>query len=223
VRAKCSSAERSRLRPPLEALGLPVEWRVGASTATYAFSYAGDRRTMEVRELGSPWAETEVEGLGAKWVHIGALYRGEFPAETLAALTRTGARISFDGQGLVRPARVGPLELEPEPELGFLRHVSVLKLSEEEAQALVGGLDERSLSELGVAEVVVTLGSRGCLVVARRRLVHVPTDPLTGIDPTGAGDAFAATYIVERSRGQAPRRAAQRAARLVHSLLASSR
>jgi sugar/nucleoside kinase (ribokinase family) len=223
VRAKCAEADRARLLPPLEALGLPVEWRRGASTATYAFSYSNGVRTMDVRGLGEPWTANEVDGLAADWVHVGALFHGEFAEETLAALTEAGARLSFDGQGLVRPPRIGPLELEPAPETAFLRYISVLKLSEEEALALVGRLEERSLSALGVPEVVVTLGSRGCILVTRRRLVHVPADPLDGIDPTGAGDAFAAGYLVERSRGNAPRAAAQRATRLVHGLLARSR
>ena len=222
VRAKCADADRPRLLPPLEELGLHVEWRPGANTATYAFSYDGDRRAMEVRELGSPWSAEDVAGLEAEWVHVGALFRGEFPAETLAALTDSGARLSFDGQGLVRPARPGALILEPEPECSFLRHVSVLKLSEEEALALVGGLDEPLLSGIGVPEVIVTLGSRGCLLVAQGRLVHVPADPLD-VDPTGAGDAFAAVYLVGRSRGQAPLPAAERATQVVHDLLASRR
>jgi sugar/nucleoside kinase (ribokinase family) len=222
VRAKCAPGDRPRFARALAAFGLPIDWRAGASTATYAFSYKGDARTMEVRALGSQWAPPEVAGLRARWVHVGALFRGEFPDQTLAALAER-ARISFDGQGLVRPARLGPLELDPEPEPTFLRHVSVLKLAEEEALALVDRLDERELSELGVPEVVVTLGARGCLVVARRRLVHVPTDPLTGIDPTGAGDAFAAAYAVERGRALPPRQAAQRATRLVHGLLARAR
>jgi sugar/nucleoside kinase (ribokinase family) len=219
VRAKSAEADRARLTAALDALGVPVEWVSGATTANYAFSYRGDVRTMEVRELGSPWSPEDVAGLDARWVHVGALYRGEFTAETLAALAGSGARVSFDGQGLVRPARTGPLELEPDPDLSILRHVSVLKLSEEEAQALVGGLDEPPLSELGVPEVVVTLGSRGCIVVAERRLVHISAEPLDA-DPTGAGDAFAGAYVVERSRGHAPRRAAERATRLVHGLLA---
>ncbi|TMM33240.1 MAG: carbohydrate kinase family protein [Actinobacteria bacterium] len=223
LRVKCAEADRSRLLAPLKALGLPVEWRPGATTATYAFSYDGDRRTMDVRTLGSPWSGEDVSGLHAEWVHVGALFRGEFPTESLAALTEAGARLSFDGQGLVRPARCGPLVLEPEPEPSYLRHISVLKLSEEEARALVGSLEERPLSELGVPEVVVTLGSRGCIVVARRRLVHVPADPIADCDPTGAGDAFAAGYVVERGRGLGPRQAAERATRLVHRLLASSR
>jgi len=58
--------------------------------------------------------------------------------------------------------------------------------------------------------------------VARIGLVHVPADPLD-VDPTGAGDAFAAAYVVERSRGQAPRPAAERATQLVHDLLAGLR
>ena len=222
VRAKCAEPERSLLLPPLEELGLSIEWRPGETTAAYAFSYEGDVRTMDVRGLGSPWSADDVVALDAEWVHVGALFRGEFPAETLAALADVGVRISFDGQGLVRPARRGPLVLEPEPQPSFLRYVSVLKLSEEEALALVGDLDERALSELGVPEVIVTLGSRGCVVVASGKGIQVPADPLD-VDPTGAGDAFAAAYVVGRSRGAAPERAAENATDLVHELLAEAR
>ena len=222
VRAKSTEADRPLVLPPLEALGLPVEWRPGASTASYAFSYEGDRRLMDVRELGSPWSVEDVAGLDAEWVHVGALFRGEFPAETLAALAETGVRLSFDGLGLVRPAETGPLVLRPEAQTAFLRYVSVLKLSEEEALALVGGLDEQPLSELGVPEVIVTLGSRGCIVVVEGQLFRVPADPLD-VEPTGAGDAFAAAYVVERSRGNAPLQAAENATQLVHGLLAGAR
>jgi sugar/nucleoside kinase (ribokinase family) len=222
VRAKSAEADRARLLRALEALGVAVEWRRGETTATYEISYDGDARGMHVRELGSPWTVGEVAGLDAEWVHVGALFRGEFPPDALAAIADAGARLSFDAQGLVRPARLGPLELEPDAAPEVLRHLSVLKLSEEEAKALVGRLEERALSSLGVPEVIVTLGSRGCIVVARQQLVHVPADPLD-VDPTGAGDAFAAGYLVERSRGRTPRQAAARATRLVHRLLASQR
>lgn len=222
VRVKCARADRERLLPPLEQLGLSVEWRSGATTAGYAFSYDGDVRSMDVRELGSRWSAGDVAGLGADWVHVGALFRGEFPAETLAELAQTGSRLSFDGQGLVRPARTGPLVLEPEPDPSFLRDVSVLKLSEEEAVALVGGLEQRPLSELGVPEVIVTLGSRGCIVVVEHELIRVSAEPLD-VEPTGAGDAFAAGYVFERSRGSAPLPAAENATQLVHGLLAGAR
>jgi sugar/nucleoside kinase (ribokinase family) len=220
VRVKCAPADRPAFEPAFR--DVRIEWLRGSSTATYAFSYDGDARTMEVRALGDRWRPDDVDGLDADWVHVGALFRGEFPAETLGALHESGARISLDGQGLVRPAREGPLRLEPEPDLSFLRHVSVLKLSEEEARALVGSLEERALSALGVPEVVVTFGSRGSVVVARRTLVHVPAQPVGETDPTGAGDAFAAAYVVARSRGHAPRRAAERATRVVSRVLAGA-
>ncbi len=221
VRVKCAEADRSLLLPPLEELGLSIEWRPGETTATYAFSYDGDVRAMEVLELGSTWSADDVAGLDAEWIHVGALFQGEFPHETLAALGE-GAQLSFDGQGLVRPALRGPLVLKAEPEPSFLRYVSVLKLSEEEALALVGELDEPRLSTFGVAEVLVTLGSRGCVVAVGQQLFRVPADPLD-LDPTGAGDAFAAAYVVERSRGLAPLEAAENATQLVHDLLTGAR
>ena len=223
VVTKCAEADRELLLPPLRALGLPVEWRAAESTAAYTFRYDGDVRTMAVEAVGPRWTAGDVNGwVGAavrraRWVHVGALAQGEFAAETLAALARD-RRLSLDGQGLVRPARVGPLVLEPDPDPEVLRHVSVLKLSEEEAAALVGRVDERALGELGVPEVIVTLGSRGAMVFARQ-LVHVPAHVLDRVDPTGAGDAFAAAYVVARSRGYAPLAAARRATSVVASVL----
>jgi sugar/nucleoside kinase (ribokinase family) len=222
VRVKSAEADRPAVLPPLEALGRAVEWLPGETTATYAFSYDGDIRAMEVQRLGSPWSVDDVASLGAEWVHVGALFRGEFPAETVATLAESGARLSFDGQGLVRPARTGPLVLKSGPAPAFLEHVSVLKLSEEEALALAGGLDERTLSAVGVPEVVVTLGSRGCLLVADGRLARIQVEPLD-VDPTGAGDAFAAAYVAARSDGEAPRLAAESATQLVHDLLVGKR
>jgi len=71
-----------------------------------------------------------------------------------------------------------------------------------------------------VAEVVVTLGSRGSLVLARGRLERVTARPLKGrVDPTGAGDAFAAAYLAGRAGGQSPVASARRATALVGGLL----
>jgi sugar/nucleoside kinase (ribokinase family) len=77
--------------------------------------------------------------------------------------------LSFDGQGLVRPARKGEIAPDAEYDPEVLRQVDVLKLGEEEADALGLGLDERSLRSLGVPEVVVTLGSRGTVVYGSPR------------------------------------------------------
>jgi sugar/nucleoside kinase (ribokinase family) len=220
VGAKCADTDRDSLLTPLVRLGLPVLWRGGASTATFSFRYEGDRRLMEVKALGDPWTVADLHGLEpADWVHVGGLARSDFPAETLAALARD-RRLSFDGQGLVRPARTGRLELDADYDPEVLRHVSILKLAEEEAQTLVGEPDEDALRALGVPEVVVTLGSEGSLVLADGKLERVPARAVSGeIDPTGAGDAFAVVYLASRSTGHAPAAAARRATALVAGLL----
>jgi sugar/nucleoside kinase (ribokinase family) len=220
VAAKCAEADRRLLVPPLVRLGLPVLWRAGDTTAAFSFRYEGDRREMNVDAIGPTWTRSDLYGLDrVEWVHVGALARTDFPAETLAALAR-GRRVSFDGQGLTRPARTGPLQLDGGYDPDVLRRVSILKLAEEEARVLVGEPEEDALRSLGVPEVVVTLGSQGSLVLADGRLERVTAPPASGkVDPTGAGDAFAAAYLVSRATGHAPRAAARRATALVAGLL----
>ena len=220
VVAKCAPSDRRALGRALVTLGVPVVWLPGETTAAFSFRYDGDRREMTVDAVGDPWTRDDVRGLrGARWVHVGALAQSDFPADTLASLAR-GRRVLLDGQGLVRPARTGPLELSGDYDPGVLRHVSVLKLAEEEARALVGEPDEAALHSFGVPEVVVTLGPGGSLVLAGGRLERVRARPVEGaVDPTGAGDAFAAAYVVSRSSGHPPVAAARRATAVVTSLL----
>ena len=222
VVAKCAGADRALLMRPLVALGVPVLWLGGSSTAAFSIRYEGDRREMTVDGIGDSWSPKDVRKLGdARWIHVGALAQSDFPAATLAELASGRRRILFDGQGLVRPARTGPLELHADFDPEVLRHVSVLKLAEEEAQALVGEPDEAALRALGVPEIIVTLGSRGSLVYANGQLERVATRAVGGpVDPTGAGDAFAVAYMAARAGGHAPVASARRAGALVTGLLA---
>jgi len=151
------------------------------------------------------------------WVHIGALLEGDFPAPVVAALARD-RRLSLDGQGLTRRREVGPLQLEAHADPGVLRHISILKLAVEEAEALVGGIEPRALAKLGPAEVLVTFGSDGSLVVDRGRATEVLARHVDA-DPTGSGDAFAAAYLVGRSRGHSPVSSARRATTVVGDML----
>ena len=55
-----------------------------------------------------------------------------------------------------------------------LGHVTILKLAEEEARAIVGDAELESLASLGVPEVVVTFGLEGSLVLTREGATRVP-------------------------------------------------
>ncbi len=225
ILAKFGRGDRAALLSSLVGVGLPVTWRAGVATAAFRIDHAGDERTILVEALGDPWTPEEAAG----WVdaalretshlHVAPLSRGDFPAKTLAVLARK-RRLSLDGQGLVRPPRVGPLELDADFDPSLLEHVSILKLSEEEARVLVGEVSGPAITALGVPEVVVTLGSRGSLVAVKGRVERIPTRPLTReVDPTGAGDAFAAAYLVARSGGFAPSASALWASGIVAGLL----
>jgi sugar/nucleoside kinase (ribokinase family) len=201
------------LFPPLVALGVPVKRVTGTRTSSFAFHYQGDVRIMTVTELGDAW-EPETASLlePGGWVHVASLARSDFPPETLAAFAR-GRRLSFDGQGLVRPDRTGPLELDADFDPELLRHVSILKLAEEEAEVM------GDLGALDVPEVVVTHGTRGCHVHVDGKVEHVPALGVD-VDPTGAGDMFSAAYMAARAARQSPVAAARRASTVVAEVLA---
>jgi sugar/nucleoside kinase (ribokinase family) len=211
-------------RPRLAALGLSVAWRPAARTIAFRIENLREGRAMTLEEAGGSWTTEDAgswlgsELAGVTWLHAGALTRGDFPAETLAALRR-GRRLSLDAQGLVRPAEPGPVVGDPDYDPDVLRHVDLLKLSRDEADVLGVGADERSLGSLGVPEVVLTLGRDGAVVFSDGLAEHVPTRPVESPDPTGAGDEFVTAYLSYRLRRHAPRSAAQLANATVNALL----
>jgi sugar/nucleoside kinase (ribokinase family) len=213
VVARCATRDRDQMLPPLVRLGTPVRYVAGESTATFAFHYEGDVRHMRIETLGDSWAPRDLPDLpdAVRWVHVAPLARSDFPTETIAALARR-RRVSFDGQGLVRSARVGPLALDDDFDRDLLRHIWILKLAEEEAE-VVG-----DPTALGVREVVVTYGSRGSTVYVGGRAEYVPAHAIDR-EPTGAGDAFSVSYVHARSAGFSPAAAARRATAVVASLL----
>jgi sugar/nucleoside kinase (ribokinase family) len=178
---------------------------------------------MRVEVIGEPWSESDEPEhalRGIEWVHVAPVLRDDFPPETLERIAH-GRRLLLDGQGLVRARRLGPLVLDAEFDRSLLRHVSILKLAEEEARAILGEADLEELRGLGVPEVVVTFGARGSLVLTRDTALRVQTRPARG-DPTGAGDAFCVAYLSARAGGHRPISAARRASALVSALLSNS-
>ena len=130
---RCAEADRRFLLPRLAALGMPLRVVAGRATAAFSFEYDGDRRTMNVDEIGDTWTPRDARAVDrrVRWLHVVPLLRSDFPTETLAELAR-GRRLLLDGHGLVREPETGPLRarrrLRPRP----ARHVT-------DAQARRGG------------------------------------------------------------------------------------
>lgn len=221
--AKCAPADRGLCVPPLAALGLPLTMLDGERTAAFALSYEGEVRHTEIRALGDAWSPEDVASLGdVRWVHVAPLARNDFPVDTLKALARD-RHVSFDGQGLVRAATLGPVRFDGDFDREVLRHVAHLKLAEEEALAILPEMSAEAVTALGVPEVVITLGSRGSIVYANGHATPVPCHPITDVDLTGCGDVFGVGYLAARSDGLGPVAAARRATALVALLLTSRR
>ncbi len=224
VVAKCGEPERRSYLRRLAALGLPVSLATAGETTSFSFHYdARGNRKMRVETIGEPWAEGDEPERALRrveWMHVAPLLRDDFRPETLERLARR-RRVLLDGQGLVRVRRVGPLTLDADFDRALLRHVSILKLAEEEARAILGGGELEELRELGVPEIVVTFGVGGSLVLTRDAAVRVTARPAHG-DPTGAGDAFSVAYLSARAGGHRPISAARRATALVSALLAAA-
>jgi len=224
---RCASEDRDALVRGLEEFGFPVHWQAAERTTRFSFHYEGERRIMRIDALADPWTPADIRGwvgesIGdAPWVLVGALTRGDFPLETLTALTARGHRLIVDAQGLVRNSRVGPLVSDGAVDRAVLGHITALKLNDEEAEQLCGGTDEAAHRTLGIPEIVLTLGSEGALIISEDITTHVDAVPVEGpVDPTGAGDSFLLSYAVARQRGASPNEAGLIASRFVSTIIA---
>jgi sugar/nucleoside kinase (ribokinase family) len=118
-------------------------------------------------------------------------------------------------QGLVRAEREFILEVLPEYcDLLFANEDEFLSLVEmplAEGCALLGDLD---------LTIVVKRAERGAVWARGGRLIDSPVRAVHPVDQTGAGDAFAAGFLVGRARGLAPERCLRLGNRLAEEVLA---
>lgn len=203
--------------------GADVTLLESRATAAFALRYRGERRTMRVRKLGEPWTTDDLSraAIHTSWVHVAPLLRGEFPPAVVKLLRAAGHTLSFDGQGLVRVARLGPLVLDRAYDSGILGQLRVLKLDQEEATVLAGGaFSAAHARRLRVPEILVTHGPAGAELYLDGAWVQrlAPPRPVR-VQSTGAGDIFAVAYAGARASGSDPVHAAELACELAAELL----
>jgi sugar/nucleoside kinase (ribokinase family) len=210
VVTRVRESDAHELLAPLVASGVEVRALPSAATTTYANDYGGAQDRHELLAASDP---IRPEDLPAAWrsadaIHLGPLHRMDLLPETLAKLS---GFIGIDLQGLVRLADGNGTRLAPNPELkDYLVHVSVAKASEEELAVLLEGRSlEAFRSDLGLAELLVTRGERGSLVVTRWRVDEVPAPRVPRRFPVGAGDVFLAAYLHARASERSPVEAAR--------------
>jgi sugar/nucleoside kinase (ribokinase family) len=217
------------LAEPIAALASTLCLKLDESVVQSVLRYREDgERDHELADIGVAWTADDITGWAAPaladatWVHAGTQRGGDLGPQVLAALADGGRRVALDGQGPLRRPQVGPLVLSGKLDAELLRHVQALKLSEHEALAAYGTVDAPTIRTLsGVPEVLVTFGEWGAHVAAEQGSGTVSSTVVTGVDPTGAGDAFLASYAHARAHGVAPLAAGRSACESVSALLAA--
>ena len=135
--------------------------------------------------------------------------RGPELAERLAAVRARGARVVLDvavpGGAAVSLADVAPV----------LPHVDWFVANEDEARALTREREpERQIEmlvEAGTRAAAVTRSERGAVVAAGDERFSVPAPTVEVVEPSGAGDAFAAGLISALLDGLDARASVERA------------
>ena len=202
--------ERGRaLVAALEATGVEVcaVWSFEPTGAIAVFVDPGGRRTMATQR--GPSVGLGLEDLEETWfhdVHLIHVPAYSLFVEPLATATRAAIDIVRERGGMLAmdlssaaglrqygPSRMAYMLAKLKPE--------VLFANETEAQTI--GVPLEHLAQVPV----VKLGAAGCTVFGR----HIAAPNVEVVDPTGAGDAFAAAFCVAWLGGATPFEAAERA------------
>lgn len=177
-----------------------------AATTRFANFYGpgGHRRQV----LLSRAADIELLPVPEEWRAPDALLLGPLVGEIQGALAPAfeASCVGAIGQGWLRAfdleGNVSPKDWV-EPERSLLG-VHVLFISQHD---LVEGRDAHGfLSQVPL--VAVTRGWQGVSILSREGDVDVPGFPRAEVDPTGAGDVFAAAFLVGYAERQDPQEAA---------------
>ena len=197
---------------PLELLPSRIELVTVPAAATTVFEHeqqAGERR-LRVRATAQPLG---VDDLPEDWrdadLVLLAPVINEVDAELAAAFE--DATVAAEAQGWLRDvARDGTVAPRawPSPK-GVLSHLQALFLSGTDVRGQEAAMTEW-VQRVPVA--AVTAGARGALLYVNGDRYEVPARPARQVDPTGAGDVFAATWLVRYHASGDPWDAAEAAA-----------
>jgi len=188
----------------IEALAAPAR-----ETTRFVNAYLpGGRRVQRVEAvvpaldpstLPPSWREADV-------LHLAPVL-GEIRPRDIVPLVRARV-VGLSVQGLVRAVAPGGTVDQPRWEIreGDLTGVDAALLGEDD---LIGQGDLVARLADAVPIVVLTLGARGCEVISGGRTLRVGVHPAREVDPTGAGDVFAAGFLLGLARGMAPWEAAR--------------
>jgi sugar/nucleoside kinase (ribokinase family) len=120
----------------------------------------------------------------------------------------TSSKLFLDPQGLIRNVGADKRIIHScntDEFAKIAQQVDFVKPNEPESRIITGETDPvlglRRLREMGVQVPIITLAERGSLLLESDRLHRIPPYPTSAIDPTGAGDVYAGSFVTCYERG----------------------
>lgn len=187
--------------------GVEVHRVPSAHTTTFHNIYHAGHREQFIRALADAIQPEDIPAVwdGTPIVHLGPLAR-ELDARFAKLFPK--AHVGVTPQGWLRQwdetGRVRLRLWDEAPDI--LPHVDVLVLSEEDLNGDAALMDEYiRLTHIAI----MTQGPRGCMVYVDGKGTQVPGFPVQEVDPTGAGDVFAAAFLIRLEETHDPIQAAR--------------
>jgi len=170
------------------------------------YSENQDYREQNVLQKAAPFGVSVMPAIDSKIFHLGPLLADDISVDLIRFLSLKGL-VSLDIQGLLRSVvdkKVIYHDWLDKKEA--LPYVSILKANEHEMEVVTGWSDvqqgARYLADLGVQEVIITLGSRGSLIYKEGIFHEIPAyKPSAVVDATGCGDTYMAGYLSKKVQG----------------------
>jgi sugar/nucleoside kinase (ribokinase family) len=192
----------------LRASGIDVHVLPSLHTVYFENVYSAnqDHRKQFVLQQASPFDLSLMPLTTSKIFHLGPLLHDDIPVNIIEHLSKRSL-VSLDIQGYLRHVSNKKVEHRDWAEKKrALPHVSVLKANEFEMEVVTGLTNVRDgaryLADLGVAEVIITLGSKGSLIYKEGVFYDIRAfEAPVVIDATGCGDTYMAAYLWKRSEG----------------------
>lgn len=170
------------------------------------YSHNQDHREQNVLSVADPFSNETMPGIHAAIYHLGPLLCDDIPVDMIKLLASKGL-VSLDVQGYLRSVHNKKvIYADWKDKVAALPYISILKANELEMEILSGTHDPhkgaRYLAGLGVKEVIITLGSKGSLVLENDIFYEIPAyQPTAVIDATGCGDTYMAGYLYKKIKG----------------------
>ncbi len=168
------------------------------------YDHAGNRE-LTVLGVADP-ITTSVNGFGdVDFVLFGPILGEIDIALAQQVKSEVSAPILLDPQGLLRGIKDGEIYHEMNDTFRAIAAIStVVKANELEAR-VVTGIDPRvdpegavrALHAFGCKIAIVTLAEAGSIIFDGKNIFEIPPYAVNAIDPTGAGDTYAAGFMVK--------------------------